>query len=104
MDVAVVGAGSWGTALAKVLADKGSRVTLWGRSPEQLADIGKTRMNGKYLPNAKLPDTLTPEPDLLKAVEGKPFVVSVVPSHTVRDVLGRAGKAMDPAATVISAS
>jgi glycerol-3-phosphate dehydrogenase (NAD(P)+) len=104
MDIAVVGAGSWGTALAKVLADKGERVTLWGRSPEQLADIAEKRVNAKYLPNAQLPATLTTEPVLERAVAGKKFVVSVVPSHTVREVLGRAGGAMDPGASVISAS
>ncbi len=102
--VAVVGAGSWGTALAKVLADKGHTVTLWGRDGAQLADTAARRQNARYLPGALLPPSLTVEPDLGKAVADKRFVVSVVPSHTVRDVFGRAGKALRDDTIVISAS
>jgi glycerol-3-phosphate dehydrogenase (NAD(P)+) len=101
---AVIGAGSWGTALAKVLADKGHAVTLWGRDAAQLAELDARRENAKYLPGAKLPPSLTTTPDLAAAVRDKPFVVSVVPSHTVREVLGHAGQAMRPDAIVISAS
>ncbi len=104
MDVAVIGAGSWGTALAKVLADKGHAVTLWGRSPEHLAEIDAARANKRYLPSAILPATLTTEPDLAKAVAGKAVVVSVVPSHTVRQVFAEAGKSMSSDAVVVSAS
>jgi len=103
-EIAVVGAGSWGTALAKVLADKGHRVTLWGRSAEQLAEIERSRVNAKYLPNVVLPPTLSTEPSLEKAVAGKAYVVTVVPSHTMREVMARAGKAMSPDAVVVSAS
>jgi len=104
MEIAVIGAGSWGTALAKVLADKGHAVTLWGRAPEHAADIQAKRVNTKYLPNAPLPETLTATADLEAAVRDKRFVVSVVPSHTVRDVMGRAATAMRPDAVVVSAS
>jgi glycerol-3-phosphate dehydrogenase (NAD(P)+) len=103
-EIAVIGAGSWGTALAKVLADKGNEVTLWGRAPEHAADIQAKRVNAKYLPNAQLAPSLTATADLEAAVRDKRFVVSVVPSHTVRDVLGRAGKVMRPDAVVVSAS
>jgi glycerol-3-phosphate dehydrogenase (NAD(P)+) len=103
MNVAVLGAGSWGTALAKVLADKGEHVTLWGRSAEHIADIRARGENARYLPGAKL--ALDATDDLHAAVGGgKTFVVSVVPSHTVRDVLGRAAPAIDPETIVISAS
>src|SRR6185312_11181947 len=102
--IAVIGAGSWGTALAKVLADKGHEVALWGRAAEQVDDIEKKRVNAKYLPNAQLPATLKATADLEAAVRDKSWIVSVVPSHTVRDVLGRAGKAMRPDAVVVSAS
>ncbi len=104
MEIAVIGAGSWGTALAKVLADKQHAVTLWARTPEQAAEIQAQRMNTKYLPGVTLGPTLTVTADLQAAVRDKRFVVSVVPSHTVREVLGRAGKAMRPDAIVISAS
>src|SRR5438034_4200211 len=104
MEIAVIGAGSWGTALAKVLADKGNAVTLWGRSPEHVAEIQETRVNAKYLPLAKLPEALTVTADLEAAVRDKAYVVNVVPSHTVRDVFLRAAKAMSPEAIVVSAS
>ena len=104
MEIAVIGAGSWGTALAKVLADKGHTVTLWARAAEHAAQIQEKRVNGKYLPNATLPSSLTATSDLEAAVRDKPFVVSVVPSHTVREVIGRAGKAMRGDAVVVSAS
>ena len=104
MEIAVIGAGSWGTALAKVLADKGNQVTLWGRSPEHVAAIQATRVNARYLPQARLPETLTATADLEAAVRDKQYVVSVVPSHTVREVFGRAARAMSPEAIVVSAS
>jgi glycerol-3-phosphate dehydrogenase (NAD(P)+) len=104
MDVGVVGAGSWGTALAKVLADKGHAVTLWGRSPAHAAELAQRRENTRYLPGAKLPASLSTTGDLAEAVAGKRFVVSVVPSHTVREVMGRAAASMAPDAIVVSAS
>jgi glycerol-3-phosphate dehydrogenase (NAD(P)+) len=103
-DVAVLGAGSWGTALAKVLADKGHRVMLWGRNAQHMADIQSSRHNAKYLPDAKLAETLTATSDLQKTLEKKPFVVSVVPSHTTRQVLTDAAQWFDPDAIVLSAS
>ena len=104
MDVAVIGAGSWGTALAKVLADKGHAVTLWGRTAEHVAAINAEHRNTKYLPNGPLPANLTATADLAAAVAGKPIVVSVVPSHTVRDVFSRAAPSIHADAILVSAS
>jgi glycerol-3-phosphate dehydrogenase (NAD(P)+) len=102
--VAVVGAGSWGTALGKVLADKGHPVTLWDRSAEHLAQIARARENQKYLRGVTLPEAISVEPDLERAVAGKPFVLAVVPSHAMREVMLRAGQAMSPDAVTVSAS
>src|SRR5437762_3567188 len=102
MEVAVIGAGSWGTALARVLADKGHAVTLWGRSPDLLAEIAARGENTRYLPGCRLPETLRTEPDLARATADKEFVVSVVPSHTVREVFLRAAEAISKDAIVIS--
>ncbi len=102
--VAVLGAGSWGTALAKSLADRGHDVALWGRRAEHLAQIASDGENARYLPGVKLPANLHPEPDLRAAVAGRPFIVSVVPSHTVRAVMTEVGAWLAPDAVVITAS
>src|SRR5262249_55728718 len=104
MDVAVIGAGSWGTALATVLAGKGDRTALWGRSAGQMKEIAERRENARYLPGCTLPERLFAEPEVSRALAKKPFVVSVVPSHTVRQVWKQAASALDPEAVVISAS
>jgi glycerol-3-phosphate dehydrogenase (NAD(P)+) len=104
MEIAVIGAGSWGTALAKTLADKGHAVALWARRADHAEAIEAERENARYLPGAQLPAQLSATADLERAVRGKRLVVSVVPSHTVRDVIGRAAPAIDPEAIVVSAS
>jgi glycerol-3-phosphate dehydrogenase (NAD(P)+) len=83
---AVVGAGSWGTALAKILSDKGYRITLWGHRQEHVDEIVSNRENLTYLPGFKLSDKLTATADLKEAVTGQPVVVMVVPSHGFREV------------------
>ncbi len=103
-EIAVIGAGSWGTALAKVLGDNGHVVTLWGRASEHVEEIAENRANPKYLPNVTLSATLKSTSDLEAAVRDKKWILSVVPSHVVRDVLGQAGKFMRADAVIISAS
>ena len=85
----VVGAGSWGTALAKMLSDKGYRITLWGHRQEHVDEIVRNRENLTYLPGFKLNDNLTATADLKEAVTGQPMVVMVVPSHGFREVFRR---------------
>lgn len=109
MDAIVLGAGSWGTALACVLCQGGHAVTLWGRDAAQLADIEQRRENSRYLPGLKLPDSLRVQPDLGQAIAGLPadqpgLVVSVVPSHTTRDVLGSIADKLPPQSVVVTAS
>ncbi len=81
----VIGAGSWGTALAKLLADKGERVTLWGHNSSHMDALCRDRENRKYLPGASLPSKLIPS-DHLEVVTGSRCVVMVVPSHGFRRV------------------
>jgi glycerol-3-phosphate dehydrogenase (NAD(P)+) len=104
MQITVLGAGSWGTALAKLLGDAGHDVALWMRSPEQARELGERRENVKYLPGAKLPSPVAPTADLQAALAGAGMVVSVVPSHTVRETLGRAAQWIAPGTVVVTAS
>lgn len=86
---AVIGAGSWGTALAKLLADKGENVVLWGHRPEHIAEIERERENSRYLPGFSLPANLQLEKDLAVAVRDADCVLMVVPSHGYRQVFSR---------------
>ena len=83
---AVIGAGSWGTALAKMLSDKGYQITLWGHRHEHVDEIVSERENRTYLPGFKLNENLIATAELREAVAGQPVVVMVVPSHGFRDV------------------
>lgn len=84
--ITVVGAGSWGTALAVLLARKGFQVNLWARRSEVVAALKETRENKTYLPGVKLPLGIKPTIDLTAAVKGTSLVVLSVPSHAVRKV------------------
>ena len=85
--VTVLGAGSYGTALAICLARNGHDVTLWGRNSNDVATLTAERENQRYLPGAKFPDTLLLEADLKTAVANSAIVLVVVPSHAFGDTL-----------------
>jgi glycerol-3-phosphate dehydrogenase (NAD(P)+) len=85
--VAVIGAGSWGTALALQFARKGREVRLWGRNRDDLKRIAKARENQKYLPGIAFPDNLHVEPELRQALVGVSDILIAVPSHGLRETL-----------------
>lgn len=85
--VAVIGAGSYGTALAICFARNGHAVSLWGRNSEHMAELTAERENKRYLAGAPFPDTLTIETDLAKCVASSDFVLVVVPSHAFAETL-----------------
>ena len=89
-DIGVVGAGGWGTALAKILADTGERVTLWCHGADSFRQIVETRENRAYLAGIFLPAELTVTQSLGEAVSNKRLVICAVPSHVVREVFSRA--------------
>src|SRR5215470_16634818 len=103
-DIAVVGAGSYGTCLAVLFGNAGHRVSLYCRGADEARAIDAARENQKYLPGHKLPASVAVTSDLATAVGGKRFVFGVTPSHGIREVLGRAAAALDPDAIVINAS
>lgn len=100
--VAVLGAGSWGTTLAKVFADAGNEVTLWARRPEQARRIQVSRENHDYLPGLGLPRNLAATADAKLALEGAAIVVLGVPSQTLRDNLATWGHHIEDHAVVVS--
>ena len=86
-DVAVLGAGSWGTALAVLLARNGHRTLLWGRDEAGLAAIARHGSNEKYLPGQHLPDGLAVEPVLSRAVGAAGACLVAVPSHAFAELV-----------------
>lgn len=86
-DVTILGAGSYGTALAMCFARNENQTLLWGRSPEHLAQMDKDRSNERYLPGAQFPKSLQLEADLETAVRSSHNILVVVPSHAFGDLL-----------------
>lgn len=85
--IAILGAGSWGTAVAIDLAQNGHQVFLWGHDPKHVSDMNKNRSNERYLPGIPFPPTLTPNPSLDDCVEHADYVIIAVPSHAFANVL-----------------
>lgn len=85
--VAVFGTGSWGTAFASVLADAGCTVRMWGRRAEVVGQINRTRVNRDYLPELRLPESVTATGDPAEAVDLASIVVLALPSQLLRDNL-----------------
>jgi glycerol-3-phosphate dehydrogenase (NAD(P)+) len=102
--LAVVGAGSWGTALAVHLARVGHDVRLWMRETELVPGLIATRENATFLPGVELPPGVRPSADLEESLAGAGMVVSAVPSHGTRAVLRAAVPFLQPTATIVSAS
>ena len=102
--VAVLGAGAWGTALAKVLADKGERVSMYCRRPDLVAQINEERLNGRYLPSASLPETLSATVDPEEALHQASMVVFVAPSHATREVAQLVARKVPREAPIVSAT
>ncbi|HPE73736.1 MAG TPA: NAD(P)H-dependent glycerol-3-phosphate dehydrogenase [Candidatus Competibacter sp.] len=87
--VAVLGAGSWGTALALLLARNGHDVRLWGHDPEEVAPLCRERENRRYLPGVPFPARLNAGADLVEALAGVELVLVAVPSHAYGATLVR---------------
>lgn len=102
--IAVLGAGAWGTALAKVLADKGFPTWMWSHESEHAARCERERENTRYLPGASLPPTMKVTGSLDDALTHAELVVLVVPSHALRGVVAQAKTHLPPGALVCSAT
>lgn len=94
--VAVLGSGSWGTALAVHLARTGQRAIIWGIETEELVSMARERVNYRYLPGVALPDGVEIEHDFARAVAEADQLLIAVPSHAFREVLQRAAPLLRP--------
>lgn len=104
MNVGVVGAGAWGTALADQLASLGHRTTLWCYEREVAEEIRETRHNGTYLAGHRLHELLRPTNDIVECVQDKQMVLVAVPSHHVRRIAGDIRGALARGTLLVSAS
>jgi glycerol-3-phosphate dehydrogenase (NAD(P)+) len=102
--IGIIGAGSWGTALAMVAARNRHSVTLWAREEEVARGIQQTRKNPFYLSQFELPDAIHATTSLAETVAGADFAIIVVPSHAMREVLAGVRHLLEPTTLVISAT
>ncbi len=103
-DIAVIGAGSWGTALAILLHENGNQVTLWSYREEEAQKIRSTRQNESKLPGVTIPEEILVTSDLALAARGKKILVLVVPSNCVRETARKMRPFVDEGAAVVCAS
>jgi glycerol-3-phosphate dehydrogenase (NAD(P)+) len=101
--IAVLGAGAWGTALARHLAEQ-SRVLLWTWQAEHARALAEERENRAFLPDFSLPEAIVPTADIAEAVDGAQLVVVVVPSEAVRGTLAACASRLSPQATLVMAA
>ena len=102
--ISVIGSGSWGTALAIVLADNGHTVKLWGRRQQQIDSINKDHRNERYLPGVELPHSIVATTDLKEALADAKTVVLVTPTKSMREVLKSVVENLDHPVTIVHAS
>jgi glycerol-3-phosphate dehydrogenase (NAD(P)+) len=102
-DIAVIGSGSWGTALAVLLSRNGHEVKLWGHKSEHVIQLASDRENKKYLPGLTFPVNLTPMYDLKEVVQGSDIVLMVVPSHAFREIFLKVSPYLEEKCHIISA-
>lgn len=102
--IGVIGAGSWGTALAFVLADKGYPVEIWAYEKECAKAINERNENTLFLPGIPLPKNLTATDDLEKVCRGKKMMVTVTPSHVTRHVMSQAAPYLPKHVPIVSST
>jgi glycerol-3-phosphate dehydrogenase (NAD(P)+) len=100
--VTVMGAGSWGTTFAKILADAGNEVTLWARREDVVEEINEEHRNGDYLPGIDLPSNLCATSDVAVALAGAEQIYIAIPSQSLRASLTEWAPMIDPQAILVS--
>jgi glycerol-3-phosphate dehydrogenase (NAD(P)+) len=104
-EIAIIGAGAWGTGLSIVLGRKGShRVRLWAHEQEVCESISQTRVNEKFLPGRPIPDYVSASNDLSRVLEGAQIIISVMPSQHCRSLFERMCPYLPAEAVIVSAT
>jgi glycerol-3-phosphate dehydrogenase (NAD(P)+) len=104
-EIAIIGAGAWGTALAIVLGRKGThQVRLWAHEVEVCESIAKKRINEQFLPSRSIPESVTANNDLAAVLEGAQIIVSVMPSQHCRELFSRIRTGLRPGTLIVSAT
>lgn len=101
-DIAVIGAGSWGTTFAKILCDAGGDVSIWARRPELAREIAETSRNSDYLRGINLPSGLGASADMERVVEGASAIYLAVPSQSLRANLEALTPLLGPETVLVS--
>ena len=104
MRIAVIGAGSWGTTLANLLAKKGFTTALWVYEEELIASIATKKENYLYLPGIELDGNIVPTGSLQEACQNKDLLINVTPSQVVRQVMQQIRGYLSPQSMLVSAS
>ena len=102
MRVAILGAGSWGTAFAQIAADAGNEVSIWGRTPKTVEEINNDHHNFKFHPDNKLPKSITASTDAQNVLKDADVVVLAIPAQTLRQNLSDWGSSIPRAAFILS--
>lgn len=102
--IGVVGAGSWGTALANLLALKGFKIDLWVFEQEVIEQIKSLKENKFFLPGVSLSENLFPSRDINRVAKDKDLLLIVVPSHLMREIAGRIADHISDHTVIVSAS
>ena len=103
-NIAILGSGSWGTALAVMLFNNGHNVNLWEFFPDRAEKIDSTRLNPEFLPGVKIPSQIAVSSHLKETVRNKDIIIIAVPSHIVRSVGEKLARIPIPNSLIVSAS
>src|SRR5512132_2168037 len=104
MKLAIIGGGSWGTALAIVLAPRSESLRLWVYEADLAARMASSRENDVFLPGLRLPDAIQIVRELPAALEGADIVLGVIPSHPARSTYSAMRPHLTPSMTLVSAT
>lgn len=102
--LAIIGAGSWGTALAIAVSSRFDEIRIWAREPKRAAEIARSGENSRYLPGFRLPENVSVSSDLETALKGAAYLLSAVPSAHLRNVFMAAHDYIHPDAAIVSAT